>query len=70
MRCPHCNKDGKSTVLESRPAQGSTWRRRLCKLCFNTYVSCETAEPGMKMPPETQSKFRIKDKNLKPEQRR
>ena len=58
MKCPKCERDGRSQVLESRPADGKVWRRRLCKLCHIVYVSCETAEPGMKMPPETQSKNR------------
>lgn len=68
MRCPHCNRDKKSQVLESRPFDGQVWRRRLCRLCLKTFVSCETAEPGMTMPAMTQSKYRLKDRTLKPEQ--
>ena len=68
MKCPHCNRDGKSPVLESRPADGQVWRRRMCALCFKTYVSCETAEPGMTMPTQTQSRRRLKDRKIKPEQ--
>ena len=68
MKCPKCEKDGKSQVLESRPADGKVWRRRMCALCFKTYVSCETAEPGMTMPTQTQSRHRLKDRKIKPEQ--
>ena len=69
MKCPKCQKDGHSQVLESRPANGQVWRRRFCKLCLKTFVSCETAEPGMKMPTITQSRRRLKDRLPKPEQR-
>lgn len=68
MKCPKCQKDGKSQVLESRPADGQIWRRRMCGLCFNTFVSRETAEPGMTMPTQTQSRHRLKDRKIKPEQ--
>ena len=68
MRCPHCNKEGKSTVLESRPYDGQVWRRRMCPKCLKTFVSCETASPDMKMPAQTQSKHRLKDRKIKPEQ--
>jgi transcriptional regulator NrdR family protein len=68
MKCPHCKAEGKSKVLESRPHDGRIWRRRMCPLCFKTYVSSEHAEPEMKMPPETQSKYRITDPKPKPEQ--
>ena len=56
-------------MLESRPADGKVWRRRLCKLCLKTFVSCETAEPGMTMPTSTQSRHRLKDRTPKPEDR-
>lgn len=68
MKCPKCERDGRSQVLESRPADGKVWRRRMCALCFKTYVSCETAEPGMTMPTQTQSRHRLKDRKIKPEQ--
>jgi transcriptional regulator NrdR family protein len=68
MKCPHCNKEGKSTVLESRPHDGCVWRRRMCPLCIKTFVSRETAEPGMTMPTMTQSRHRLKDRKIKPEQ--
>ena len=58
MRCPHCDRDSNGNVLESRPAGGKVWRRRMCKLCHIVYVSCETAEREMRMPAETQSKNR------------
>lgn len=68
MRCPHCQKEGKSVVMESRPLDGNVWRRRTCSKCFKTFVSCETAEPGMKMPTMTHSRHRLKDRKIKPEQ--
>jgi len=40
----------------------------MCALCFKTFVSCETAEPGMTMPAQTQSRHRLKDRKIKPEQ--
>lgn len=66
MKCPKCQKDGHSQVLESRPANGQVWRRRMCKLCLKNFVSCETAEPGMKMPAITNSRHRLKDRKQKP----
>jgi len=68
VRCPHCGKDGKATVLESRPHDGCVWRRRACPKCHKTYVSQEQAIEGGKMPAETQSRNRLKDKKLKPEE--
>ena len=68
MRCPHCHKEGRSKVLESRAWNGKTWRRRTCGLCLKNFVSTELAEPGMRMPNETQSRHRAKDPKPKPEQ--
>ena len=69
MRCPHCQKEGRSKVLESRVWDGKNWRRRTCALCLKNFVSTELAEPGMRMPNETQSKFRAKNPTPKPEER-
>lgn len=69
MRCPHCQKEGRSRVLESRTWDGKIWRRRTCPLCLKNFVSVELSEPGTRMPNETQSKFRIKDPTPKPEER-
>jgi len=68
MNCPHCGKTTKSKVLESRPHDGQIFRRRSCGGCFKNYVSREEASVGLKMPAETQSKYRIKDLKPKPEQ--
>lgn len=54
--------------MESRPHEGRIWRRRLCAACFKTFVSSEFADPEMKMPQATQSRFRITDPKPKPEQ--
>lgn len=68
MKCPHCGKEGRSRVLESRPWDGAQWRRRTCGLCLQNYVSKEITEVGMRMPNETQSRFRAKDPTVKPGQ--
>lgn len=69
MRCPHCHKEGRSKVLESRTWDGRVWRRRTCALCLTNFVSMELAEPGTRMPDETQSRHRAKDPKPKPEER-
>jgi len=68
MQCPHCDKATKAKVLESRPHNGYVYRRRACGGCFKTFVSREEAPAGLKMPAETQSKYRIKALTPKPEQ--
>lgn len=69
MKCPHCLKEGRSKVLESRVWDGKVWRRRTCALCLKNFVSTELAEPGLRMPNETQSRHRVKDPTPKPEER-
>jgi len=68
VKCPHCNKTTKAKVLESRPHDGFVYRRRACGGCFKTFVSSEEAVPGLKMPNETQSRYRVTDLKPKPEQ--
>lgn len=68
MKCPHCLREGRSKVLESRPSDGHVWRRRMCLLCFATYVSEERAHLDMKMPKKTRSQYRLKDRKPKPEE--
>lgn len=68
MRCPHCSREGRSKVIESRPAEGCVWRRRACLLCFEIFVSEERSDLGMKMPKKTRSSYRLKDRKSKPEE--
>jgi transcriptional regulator NrdR family protein len=69
MKCPHCDKESKATVIESRRAQGAVWRRRTCLLCYKNFVSQEVTSPSMKFPREVQSRGRKTDRTLKPEQK-
>lgn len=68
MICPHCGKDSKAKVLESRPHAGQVWRRRQCGACYRTFVSSEHSTADLRMPSETQSRHRITDLKPKPEQ--
>lgn len=68
MKCPHCNQVSKAKVMESRPHEGQTYRRRTCGKCFANFVTCENAPVGLKMPNETQSAYRAKNVSPKPEQ--
>lgn len=68
MKCPHCNKVIKSKVLESRQHNGQVYRRRHCLGCLAVYISVEQSTADMRMPAETQSRYRITDRTPKPEQ--
>lgn len=67
MRCPHCQKESKAKVLESRSCDGRMWRRRACSLCFRNFVSVEMSEPDLRMPATANSWHRLKDVRPKPE---
>ena len=43
MNCPECG--GVSEVLDSRPRNGSVWRRRGCRQCGARWTTMETANP-------------------------
>jgi hypothetical protein len=58
VHCPHCEQPTRSRVLESRPHEGSVWRRRLCLRCQRVYVSAEHAPAGLRMPTLTSSRHR------------
>jgi transcriptional regulator NrdR family protein len=68
MKCPHCSASTKAKVMESRPHDGQVYRRRICGQCFKTFVSCEDAPSGLRMPNGTQSRHRITDRKPKPEE--
>lgn len=71
MKCSKCGKESRSRVVESRPHDGRVWRRRMCGICFNYFVTVERAGPKLKMPPETRSYYRSKkltDRSVKPEE--
>lgn len=67
MKCPHCQKESKAKVLESRLWDGKMWRRRTCSLCFRSFVSVETTDSGLRMPAMAHSRHRLKDVKPKPE---
>jgi hypothetical protein len=54
--------------MESRPHEGFVYRRRACGACYRTFVSREESPVGLKMPNETQSRYRVTDLKPKPEQ--
>ena len=62
MKCPHCDKESRAPIRETRRHAGAVFRRRTCSCCLKTFVSREEAPPGMKMPNETQSRFRVADR--------
>lgn len=68
MKCPHCGGDSRAKVLESRQHDGKFWRRRTCSLCFRNFMTVEVADLSLRMPAETQSKYRVIDRKPKPEQ--
>lgn len=53
MICPHCNRDGKALVFESRPHAGEVYRQRTCGHCGKAFVTQETAPLGLRMPRAT-----------------
>jgi transcriptional regulator NrdR family protein len=50
MKCPHCNKESKGKVIESRRVNGQVWRQRLCGFCLKTFISTETTSVDLKFP--------------------
>lgn len=48
MKCPKCEVDGKSLVIETRKWDDAIWRRRACGGCGRNYVTRE--EPAASMP--------------------
>lgn len=56
MNCPHCGVGGRQTVLETRTLDATIYRRRTCGGCGKTYVTEETAPPGLKMPNDVQKR--------------
>lgn len=50
MKCPHCDKESKAKVLESRKVNGEVWRNRFCNKCLKQFVSHETTSADLKFP--------------------
>ena len=51
MQCPHCLKESKGQVTQSRRDGSTIYRQRMCGLCLKAYYTQETAMPaGTKMP--------------------
>lgn len=51
MKCPHCDRDSRALVTESRSVNGEVYRRRHCGSCDKAFVTVEAAPPGLRMPP-------------------
>ncbi len=48
MTCPHCTYS-KTSVIDSRPKEGTTWRRRECDACHARWSTMEYIEqPGLR----------------------
>lgn len=50
MKCPHCAKDSRALVLESRAHDENLYRRRQCGACGRTFVTEEVAHAEMRLP--------------------
>jgi len=51
VKCPHCERETKGLVTETRSdTDGSVFRRRYCGLCFTYFVTKEAAGADLKMP--------------------
>lgn len=50
MKCPHCQKDTRALVLESRAHEENLYRRRQCGACGKTFVTEEIAHADMRLP--------------------
>lgn len=57
LKCPRCGVEGKHLVMESRPHEGSVYRRRACGPCGRTYVTVEATSPGLKFPSSLNKKI-------------
>jgi len=52
MNCPHCEKDTKGSVIETRGHASGTYRRRSCGHCGKSFVTHEVTSKDLKMPAE------------------
>lgn len=50
MRCPHCERESKGRVVESRKVGGQVWRQRICGSCLMTFVSVESTSTDLRFP--------------------
>jgi len=50
MKCPHCQKETKAKVIESRRVAGQVWRQRLCGACLQTFISTEVTSADLRFP--------------------
>ena len=50
MKCPHCGKESKGLVLETRTRDGDLLRRRSCGHCGQTFVTREYVDAELKIP--------------------
>lgn len=51
MQCPHCLKESKGRVMQSRRDGATIYRQRLCGLCLKGFYTSETSlPPHTKMP--------------------
>ena len=64
MLCPKCS--GKSSVVESRTRNKTTWRKRHCPKCKYNYRTLEVLEPPKSKEPPKLKLVKPKNKRLKP----
>jgi len=63
MLCPKCN--GKSSVVDSRTRNKTTWRKRYCPKCKYNYRTLEVLEPPKSKEPPKLKLVKPKKKRLK-----
>jgi len=63
MLCPKCS--GKSSVVESRTRNKTTWRKRYCPKCKYNYRTLEVLEPPKSKEPPKLKLAKPKKKRLK-----
>jgi len=64
MLCPKCN--GRSSVVDSRTRNKTTWRKRYCPKCKYNYRTLEVLEPPKSKEPPKLKLVKPKKKRLKP----
>ena len=67
MLCPKCN--GKSSVVESRTRNKTTWRKRYCPKCKYNYRTLEVLEPPKSKEPPKLKLIKPKKKKLTPKKK-
>lgn len=64
MKCPHCHKEGKHIVRETRSDGDAAYRRRQCAFCLRGFVTIETVSSA-KMPTHLRNSYARRGENDK-----